>query len=73
MIIVKRPRMQDLKLHLIIVKRPRMQDLILHLFMTKRAIQTTCGYKCKRNYIYRHSKTDKCIKQAIRQAEDEHK
>jgi hypothetical protein len=36
LIIVKRPRMQDLKLHLIIVKRPRMQDLILHLVMTKR-------------------------------------
>jgi len=29
----------------------------------------TCGYKCKRNYLYRHSKTDKCIKLAIRQAE----
>ena len=27
LIIVKRPRMQDLKLHLIIVKRPRIQDL----------------------------------------------
>ena len=34
----------------------------------------TCGYKCKRNYLYRHSKTDKCIKQAIRQQmQDEHK
>ena len=33
----------------------------------------TCGYQCKRNYLYRHSKTDKCIKQAIRQAENEHK
>ena len=40
LIIVKRPRMQDLKLHLIIVKRPRMQDLILHLFMTKRLRKT---------------------------------
>ena len=40
LIIVKRPRMQDLKLHLIIVKRPRMQDLILHLVMTKRLRKT---------------------------------
>ena len=33
----------------------------------------TCGYQCKRNYLYRHSKTDKCIKQAIRQQmQDEH-
>ena len=38
---------------------------------------TTCGYKCNRSYLYRHSKPDKCTKLATHnklndKAEDDH-